>query len=121
MVKRLESPEVSAQWDSFTGCFSQKACTDDDYFNLILAVSIDQQEVVPHATLIANLITVNRYWGTEQLVDFSKALAAAYDQVEALQVKTVRNKWESIIKCAGTCPEYHALFYDLIRLIVQVE
>lgn len=121
MAKRLDNPAITTQWVSLTACAAQKACTDDDYFNLVYAAAAELPEHVPNAQLVLDLVAANRYWGSERIVEFSKALASANDQVAALQVSAVSTQWDNVVACAGTCPEYHQNFYELIRLIVQVE
>lgn len=122
MVQRLESPELFAQWTALTSCLAKQSCTDDDYFNLVFLVAAENPESVPHAKLITDLITTNRYWNDkEHLVEFSKSLTAANEQIGALQTIVVKEKWEEIIACAGKCGEFHDLFYEITKLILQVE
>ncbi len=121
MVKRLKSDGITAQWITLTGCIAANDCTQDDYFDLLLMVAIEKREDVPHADLIVNAITANRYWGnSEKIIEFSKALSDANDQVRELQLQTVANKWQEIVYCDGTCANVHDLFLDFIRLVLAV-
>lgn len=120
-VKELKDPAISAQWAGFANCISGNVCTQDDYFDFLLMVATEKADEVPHAELITNAITVNRYWGnSEKIIDFSKALSDANAQVEQLGLKTIANKWREIVACDGKCPQYHDLFFDFIRLLLSV-
>ncbi len=121
MVQALENDGIAAQWGTLSNCVATDACTQDDYFDFIMMVAVEQKDDVPNAGLIANVITVNRYWGNaERIIEFSKALSQANDQVEELQLKTVRNKWQEAVYCDGKCPGYHAIFFDFIKLLLAV-
>lgn len=120
MIKKLDTPQASTQWISLTGCLAEKTCVNDDFFNFIIAVAIEHPDDVPHSKLVVDLVTVNRYWNSERVVEFSKALASADEQIDELEIQVATNKWEAILKCEGACPEFHSLFYEMIRLVVQV-
>lgn len=120
-VQALESQAINAQWVSLSSCIASNACTQDDYFDFLLMVAVERKDEVPNAGLIINAITVNRYWGSpEKIIEFSKAVSEANDQVERLGLQTVENKWREIVQCDGKCPEYHELFFEFIRLLLSV-
>ncbi len=121
MVKRLKNDAIRAQWLTLTSCIAGNACTQDDYFDFLLMIAIERKKEVPHADLIVNVITANRYWGnTEKLLEFSKALSVANDQIESLQIKPIANKWQEVVYCDGKCLNYHDLFFEFIRLLLSV-
>jgi len=121
IVRELKDPAISAQWAGLTNCVSGNVCTQDDYFDFLLMVAIEKPKEVPHAELIVNSITVNRYWGnSEKIIDFSKALSDANTEVEQLGLKTIANKWRDIVACDGKCPQYHDLFFEFDRLLLSV-
>lgn len=121
MVRGLENDGITAQWGTLSNCIATNGCTQDDYFDFLMIVAIERQDDVPNAALIANVIMMNRYWGNaEKIIEFSKALSEANDQVEALQLKSVKNKWQEAVYCDGKCPTYHALFFDFIKLLLSV-
>jgi hypothetical protein len=121
MVKELENDAIAAQWSTLAGCIAGNACTQDDYFDFLLMIAIEKREDIPNAELIANVITVNRYWdNAEKIIEFSKALTETNEQVEALQLKTIANEWQEIIYCDGKCQNYHDLFFEFIRLLLSV-
>jgi hypothetical protein len=120
-VKMIKSDGISAQWASLSACIAANSCNQDDYFDFLLMISIEKQKEVPHADIIVNAVTSNRYWGnSEKIIDFSNALSAANTQVDDLDLRTIRNKWQEIIQCDGKCPQFHELFFDFIRLLLSV-
>jgi len=120
-VRELESEPIAAQWSTLTECIAPNTCTQDDYFDFLLMVATERPKEVAHADLIANAIAVNRYWGnSERIIEFSKALSDANDQVAGVELKSVRNKWQEIIYCDGKCANYHDLFFDFTRLLLAV-
>lgn len=120
-VRELESEPIAAQWSVLTECIAPNTCTQDDYFDFLLMVATERPKDVTHAGLIANAITVNRYWGnSERIIEFSKALSEANDQVAGVDLKSVKNKWQEIIYCDGKCANYHDLFFEFIRLLLAV-
>jgi len=120
-VSLLESSGVSAQWASLSACIAANSCDQDDYFDFLLMVAVERQKEVPHASLIVNAITANRYWGnSEKIIEFSNALSEANRQVEELNIRVIRNKWQEIIQCDGKCSQFHELFFELIRLLLAV-
>ncbi len=120
-VNLLESAGISAQWASLSACVAANSCNQDDYFDFLLMVAVERPKEVPRADLIVNAITANRYWGnSEKIIEFSNALSEANRQVEELNLRTIRNKWQEIIQCDGKCANFHDLFFELIRLLLAV-
>jgi hypothetical protein len=120
-VNEMESDAIAAQWSTLADCIAGNLCTQDDYFDFLLMVAVEKRDEVPNSDIIVNIITINRYWGnSEKIIEFSKALSEADSQVEALQLKTLRNKWQEIVYCDGKCAEFHTLFFDFIRLLLSV-
>ncbi|MEM4246760.1 MAG: hypothetical protein QXR48_04690 [Candidatus Woesearchaeota archaeon] len=120
-VSLLASDGVSAQWASLSACIATNSCNQDDYFDFLLMIAVEKPKDVPHAQLIVNAITANRYWGNPgKIIEFSNALSDANRQVEELNLRTIRNKWQEIIQCDGKCANFHDLFFELIRLLLAV-
>ncbi len=120
-VKLLESDGISAQWASLSACIAANSCNQDDYFDFLLMIAVEKPKEVPHSALVINAITANRYWGnSEKIIEFSNALSEANRQVEELDLRTVRNKWQEIIQCDGKCAGFHNLFFEFIRLLLAV-
>ncbi|MEM4240361.1 MAG: hypothetical protein QXM31_03895 [Candidatus Woesearchaeota archaeon] len=120
-IGMMKSPGISAQWASLSACIAANSCNQDDYFDFLLMVAVEKPKEVPHAEIIVNAITANRYWGnSEKIIEFSNALSEANRQVEELNLRTVRNKWQEIIQCDGKCSQFHELFFEFIRLLLSV-
>ncbi len=120
-VKKLESESIITQWDTLTGCIGANSCSQDNYFDLLLLVAVEQADSIPNSDIIVNIITVNRYWGNpDKIIEFSKALSKADEQIELVEEKTIKNKWQEVVYCDGKCPEYHPLFFDFVRLLLAV-
>jgi hypothetical protein len=120
-VQAIENSAITAHWALLSGCVASNSCTQDDYFDFLLIIAMEEPDDVPNSELITNLITVNRYWGQpEHIIEFSKALTAANDQVRALQMQAIDGKWQETVRCDGKCPEYHALFFELVRLLIAM-
>lgn len=120
-ITLVKSAGISAQWASLSACIAANSCNQDDYFDFLLMVAVEKPKEVPHAEIIVNAVTSNRYWGnSEKILDFSKALSDANQQVDDLDMRTVRNKWQEVIQCDGKCAQFHNLFFDFIRLLLSV-
>jgi hypothetical protein len=120
-VRAIDNPAITAQWTVLSGCVAGSACTQDDYFDFLLMIAMEEPDEVPNSELIVNLLTVNRYWGQpERIIEFSKALTVANDQVRALQMQAIEGKWQEVVRCDGKCPEYHDLFFELVRLLIAM-
>lgn len=120
-VAGLKNAAIAAQWSTLTDCIAGTVCTQDDYFDFLLIIAMEKNDDVPHAQLIADVIIANRYWGNaEKIIEFSKALSSANEEIELLGLKTVRNKWQEIVYCDGKCPEFHQQFFEFIRLLLTV-
>jgi len=120
-VAQLKNDGISAQWSTLTDCIAGGVCTQDDYFDFLLIIAIEKPGEVPHAPLVMDVITTNRYWGNkEKIIEFSKSLSSANEEIELLGLKTVRNKWQEIIYCDGKCREFHPLFFEFVRLLLTV-
>lgn len=121
MVKELDSDAISAQWATLTDCIAGNLCTQDDYFDFLLMITVEKHDDIPNADTIISAITANRYWGNSaKIIEFSKALSDTNDAVEATDFKTITNKWQEIIQCDGKCGQFHQLFFEFVRLLIAV-
>lgn len=120
-VKMIDSQGITTQWDLLRICIAAGSCSQDDYFDFLLMIAVEKQDEVPNAPIIVNAITANRYWGnSEKILDFSKSLADANQQVDELGIRAIKNKWQEVIQCDGKCADFHSLFFDFIRLLLSV-
>lgn len=109
--------ELKMYWSRLTECLSA-GCDDDIFFDVIVASALEGTDDVPHAKLVMDIVVTNRFWNSEEVVEFSKALAAADEGITGLRSKLLDKQWEAIITCDGTCAEKNNLFFDLIRIVV---
>ena len=118
MVRKMGSRRIQNDWEGLSECMP-KGCTDIDYYNFL--VTVITQKKVKHSDLIYNLILTNKYWGTNEIIDFSQALTKVNEEVEALGSREVSKNWSEIIQCDGKCPEKDDLFFQMIKLTVMVD
>jgi len=111
------SETIQDQWGYMVECLPT-GCVDDEYFNMILVVVQEEQEKLPQANTITNIIIAHRLWGGESVVEFSKALSEASDAVDLAKSKQVRNKWNEIVECNGECAQMNDLFFEIISLLL---
>ncbi len=109
--------EVKTHWTRIAECLP--SCEDDLYFDMIVAAAIEGTSAVPNAKLIADLVAANRFWGSEDVVEFSKALSAADAALNQMRSKLLDKQWQAIVACDGKCGEKNDLFFDLIRVVVS--
>lgn len=120
-VKMIESQGITTQWASLGTCIAAGSCNQDDYFDFLLMVAVEKQKEVPNSAIIVNAVTANRYWGnSDKILDFSKSLSEANQQVDDLDIRSIKNKWQEIIQCDGKCAQFHSLFFEFIRLLLSV-
>ena len=96
------------------------SCPDEAYMDFVLVTVTVYEKELPESPLLINLIAVAKYWGDqEHILDFSKALSMANDQIDSLKNKNAHKAWEEIVQCNNTCNEKNDLFFELISAIVQ--
>ncbi len=108
---------VQDQWAYMTECLPA-GCVDDEYLNLILIVAQEHTADLPAAELITNIIIAHRFWGGEDVVEFSRALSDASDAIE-LRPKQVRSQWDEVIACNGECAHMNDLFFELLVMLTE--
>lgn len=119
LVVQADSEDVSEQWDRMMQCLSS-ACPDEAYLDIVLVVVASFESDIPQSALLVNVIATAKYWGDgEHLLDFSKALSIANQQVDELDDKKISKSWESIVECNNVCAEKNDLYFEFIELVVQ--
>lgn len=118
MISSLGNKRIKGDWDTLSECM-QKGCTDIDYYNFLITVVT--QKKVANGDLIYNLILVNKYWGTAEIIDFSQALTKVDKAVSDLGSREVTKAWQAIVACDGKCVEKDDLFFQMIKTIVMTE
>ena len=116
IVTDIDNTAITDAWLSMLDCLKEK-CVPDDYFNFIMVVINEKSHDIKYSNLLTNMLVTQRYWGTENIVDFSKALTAANTDIEALHNKAVSDKWQEIVDCNGVCAEKDSLFFEIISIL----
>ena len=109
---------VQDQWSFMTECLPT-GCVDDEFLNMILIVAQEEKDKLLQADSITNVIIAHRFWGGEDVVEFSRALSEANDAIDLIKSKQVRSKWDEIVECNGECPQMNDLFFEIVVLLVQ--
>ena len=117
MVKSTKDRSLMGEWSTLTQCLPQ-GCPDDDYLNFIGLVT--QQMDIPNRDLIQNIIITYRYWGTDEIVRFSKAMTAVTRSIEDTYSRSLEEKWKGIIECDGKCAEKNDLYFQAIEIAVEL-
>jgi len=118
IVTDLDNTQITDAWLSMLDCLKEQ-CVPDDYFNFIMIVINEKSNDLTYSNLLTNILITQRYWGTENIVDFSKALTAANTDIDTLHNKAVSDKWDDIVACNGVCAEKNDLFFQLIQTLYQ--
>lgn len=118
IVTDIDNTEVTDAWLSMLDCLKE-TCVPDDYFNFIMIVINEKGHEIKYSNLLTNILITQRYWGTENIVEFSKALTAANTDIEALHNKAISSKWKEVVECNGVCPEKNDLFFQTIGLLAS--
>lgn len=119
LVVQSDNEEVQAQWDRMTSCLGS-SCPDEAYLDMILVVVANFEDELPESGLLVNIIATAKYWDdSEHLLDFSRALSIANEQIDSLDSKRARKAWDAVVDCDNVCPEKFDLYFDLIEAVVQ--
>jgi len=119
LVAQAESDEIKDQWDRMMQCLST-SCPDEAYLDMVLVTVATFEEDVPESALLINIIATSKYWGdAEHLLDFSKAMSMANEQLQIVENRKAEKLWEDIVECNNACPEKNDLYFELIKAIVQ--
>lgn len=118
VVTDIDDTSVSEAWYSMLDCL-KGTCVPDDYFNFIMIVINEKSHEIKYSNLLTNILITQRYWGTENIVEFSKALTAANTDIEALHDKTISAAWQDVVDCNGVCPEKNDLFFQMMGLLAS--
>lgn len=119
LVVETDDQEVKDQWDRMMQCLAT-SCPDEAYLDMILVTVAAFEQDIPESAVLINIIATAKYWGdAEHLLDFSKAMSIANEQIELLEDRKAEKLWEQVVECNNACPEKNDLYFDLIGTIVQ--
>lgn len=120
IVADFDDSGINEGWRAIASCITE-GCTDDDYMNFIMAAVNSRPGDIENAAVITELIKVHRFWGdTTNVIVFSQALTNTNNMVNDLHFSTAVNVWNRIIECNGLCEEYDNLFFELIKVVVEL-
>jgi hypothetical protein len=95
-------------------------CPDEAFLDLVLVTTAAYETEIPNSATIINAIATVKYWGQpEQMLDFSRAMSAANDQIEESDNRAAKKVWGQILACENTCAEKNDLYFALIKDLVQ--
>ena len=118
LVSQADNAHVTEQWEALVECLAT-GCHDGLYSEFILAIALEYQDKLPHSALIINIISTNRYWGSESVIEFSRAMTLVDEDIQKLDSRKIEKKWDEIVECNGVCAEKNDLVFDLVGLIMQ--
>ncbi|RMD57648.1 hypothetical protein D6825_03445 [Candidatus Woesearchaeota archaeon] len=119
LIAQADNPDLSEQWDRMMACL-QKTCPDEAYLDLVLVTATSFEDELAESPVLINIITAAKYWDDpDHLLEFSRALSLASDQIESQSSRPVRNAWEKVIACNNTCPERNDNLFEVIKNIAQ--
>ena len=117
MVRATGVRPLLAEWNLLTECMPE-GCDDATYFNFITLVT--QHQEIPNQDLIQNLIATYKYWDSEEIVRFSKAMTAVELSVDEAFSRSLEEKWKEIVACDGSCGEENDLYFQAIEIAVEL-
>jgi len=118
-VAKLGSKDVKEQWDRMLSCLSD-VCPDEAFLDLILVTTASFETEISNSATIINVIATVKYWGKpENMLDFSRAMSTANDQIDDSNNRAAKKTWGQILACENTCEDKNDLYFALIRDLAQ--
>lgn len=119
LVLESNNEEIREQWERMLGCL-KTSCPDEAFLDLVLVTVSAHEKDVEYSAVLLNVIATAKYWkNDEHMLDFSKALSMANEQINALGDRNARKKWDAVIDCNGTCDALYDNYFELIKTLVQ--
>ncbi|MBW3019127.1 hypothetical protein KY329_03010 [Candidatus Woesearchaeota archaeon] len=119
LVAQANDANIEEQWTRMTECLAAQ-CPDDAFFDMVFVATNEHQTDINNADLILNLLVVNRYWGSEEVVEFSKSLSEVDTQLQELNNRKAKSIWDDIVECNNACADKNGLYFELIRNIAEI-
>ncbi|MEK6964136.1 MAG: hypothetical protein AABX70_06935 [Nanoarchaeota archaeon] len=118
-IRQIGSDNIQEQWETTALCLA-KTCLDKDFMQLILTVAIEgDRDGYVVGNLIMNILTANKYWGSDNTIRFSEALDKANKQITSLNKPAISEGWKKFVACDGKCSEKNSLTFSVIRQTVS--
>ncbi|MBN1644995.1 hypothetical protein JW851_03080 [Candidatus Woesearchaeota archaeon] len=120
IVADLNDAGINEGWRAMAACIPE-TCSDDEYMNFILSAVNNRPKDIEYSEIIKELVKVHRFWGdSTNVIVFSQSLTNTNNLVNELHFSTAVNAWNRIVECNGECEDYDNLFFDLIKIIVEL-
>jgi len=117
-VTNLKILSISERWDTLTLCLAGFDCEASRFFDMISAVALEgYKRGFGNGKVIVELLKAQKYWGSDNVVVFSKALTFVDQTVEKMSDE-VKQKWNQILDCDGKCTEENTLYMELIKALI---
>jgi len=119
LVAKSRIDAFSERWETLTLCLADFDCKADKFFDMIATVSLEgAKHGFENGKLIVELLTADKYWGTDNVVEFSKAVKYVNDAVQEKSDK-IKQAWQEIVVCDGKCKERTMLNLEMIELLAR--
>jgi len=119
LVAKSRISALEERWETLTLCLANFDCEADRFFDMIATVSLEGTKYgFENGNLIVQLLTADRYWGTDNVVEFSKAVKYVNDGVQEKSDK-IKQAWQEIVSCDGKCKERTILNLEMIELLAK--
>lgn len=115
-INTMNNTKITNNWETITLCLAEN-CSEEDFIEFILTVILEKQEEISNGEIIEGLLTANKYWNTDNVVKFSKALTETNQNINLLNDATISETWFKIIDCNGICIEKEELIFEIIKLL----
>jgi len=117
-IEKIGNDKLSEQWSKIINCVNE-GCHDTKYFDFLIVLFTQYKDKIPQSDLLMNLLAVQRYWGTDEVVTFSKSMTFVDEEIEKSHSQSLEKKWAEIIECNNQCADKNSLFLSLIQLIIS--
>ena len=119
LVSFIKSQPIDDSWETTALCIA-KNCADTDFLDFILDISLESGKTGSEkGRLIVNLLTADKYWNTDNTLQFSQALTDTNSEIENFNSEAANAKWKEIVECNGACSQKDQLLFELLKLIVS--
>jgi len=117
LVRRTNDRQLQGEWSLITECLPQ-GCDDAQFLNFI-ALTASHLDI-KHNELLQNLIGSYKYWNSEDILTFSKAMTNVNLGVDELYSRSLEEKWNQIVECDGQCENENDLYFEIIEIVVTL-
>lgn len=118
-VYAINNGPIISAWETLTVCLS-KQCSDDDFLSFINVIAIEGDRLgISYGDIVANLITANKYWNTDNVVRKSEAINYVDERVKGIADSAISAGWADIVACDGKCADKNTKLFAFIRTVAE--